>query len=98
MSEEKDETTTPPQDNQPTAPLKQDFTVKLQRKPGKPEERITLFTYVNGESLGHFPCIKGDTFSKTFTDLSLAKAFIDGALDSGGFTIAFDSPVKAKAQ
>lgn len=85
------------QDQQPTAPLKpQDFTVKLQRKPSKPEENVTLFTYVDGERQGHFPCVKGDTFSKTFTDLSLAKAFIDGALDSGGFTVASDSPVKVR--
>lgn len=87
-----------PEDQKPTVPLKlQDFTVKLQRKPGKPEDNVTLFTYNEGERQGHFPCIKGDTFSKTFTDLSLAKAFIDGALDSGGFTIASDSPVKAKS-
>lgn len=86
------------EDQRPSTPLKpQEFTVKLQRKPGKPEESVTLFTYVDGERQGHFPCIKGDTFSKTFMDLSLAKAFIDGALDSGGFTVASDSPVKAKS-
>lgn len=95
MSDDKQEKT---EDQKTTAPLKpQEFTVKLQRKPGKPEESVTLFSYIDGERQGHFPCIKGDTFSKTFTDLSLAKAFMDGALDSGGFTVAFDSPVKAKS-
>lgn len=92
-----DETQEKAEDQKQTAPLKKpEFTVKLQRKPGKPEESVTLFTYVDGERQGHFPCIEGDTFSKTFTDLSLAKAFIDGALDSGRFTVASDSPVKVR--
>lgn len=95
MSEETQEKQ---EDRKPTPSLKpQEFTVKLQRKPGKSEENVTLFTYNEGERQGHFPCVNGDTFSQTFTDLSLAKAFIDGAIESGGFVIASDSPVKAKS-
>lgn len=73
------------------------FKVKLTRKPSPPDQRVTLFSYVDGERYDHFDASTGDTFEKEFDDLSKARTFIDGAIDSGGFTVADDSPVKLKA-
>lgn len=73
------------------------FKVKLTRKESKPDERVTLFTYPDGDGFGHFDASSGDEFEKEFEDFSRAKAFIDAALETGGFVIAKDSSIKPKA-
>lgn len=82
-----------------TAPLEQPtkpatFKVKLTRKPGKPDKRITLFSFVDGDRIDHFDTSSGDEFEKEFDDLNKAHGFITAALGTGGFTVAQDSPVK----
>lgn len=97
-----DEETNDTQDDKATGELtplveSRPFKVKLVRKHGSPSERVTLFSYPDGERVDHFDCSSMDGVEKVFTDLSRAKSFMDAALETGGFLVADDSQVKPKA-